>query len=97
MANVVWKWPLAISGGVQELTVPAGTQFLHVDFQGNNLCLWGLCDPSEPSVVRQIKVLLTGQDDDGAASSDFVGTAQAVLKYRYATERVVVHVFEIKP
>ena len=79
VSKTVWKFPLTVTD-VQEVLMPTGAQFLHVDVQVPNayereFTLWALVDPQAPKVARRIVVVGTGNPaPDDADGAEFVGT-----------------------
>jgi hypothetical protein len=70
----VWKWKLEVTDR-QTLTMPVGVQLLDVQMQGNDCCLWALCDESADLEPRRIAIYGTGNpmpDDPGK----YIGTFQ---------------------
>lgn len=57
--SVVYNLTLAIRDR-QELHVPLGAQFLHVQEQNGRICIWYKCDPTKLNVVRTILIVGTG-------------------------------------
>ena len=80
----IWKWPLRIVDR-QTITAPGGTRFLHVEYQGYDLCLWGEVDPRNPNKVVQIYIVSTGQLFNENAA--YIGTALT------PDDRLVWHVY----
>jgi hypothetical protein len=72
MAKTIWKSVLKPQD-IQVIGVPVGAEILCAKEQHNEICVWFLCDPSEPKVTRQIAIVGTGHPapDDGR----YLGTA----------------------
>lgn len=70
--SVVWKEVLKVAD-VQELTVPAGTEFLCAHEQNEQICVWFRCDPSQSVETRKVAIVGTGNPapDDGR----YIGSA----------------------
>lgn len=41
-------------------TLPSGARVLSVRAQGDNICIWYLCDPAKPPVARTFRAFGTG-------------------------------------
>lgn len=62
----IWKFPIAL--GPVELNLPEDAHMLTVQAQGEQVCLWALCDPTKDLKVRQLVTYGTGHSiniDDG--------------------------------
>ena len=59
MAKSIWKIALAIEDS-QDVRVPIGAEFLCVQVQREELCLWALVDPLAGYEKRRIYVYGTG-------------------------------------
>ena len=56
----IWKEVLTM-GRHQTLSLPSGAKILDVQMQGNDRCLWFLCNTEAPHELRQIAIYLTGE------------------------------------
>jgi len=56
----IWKEVLTM-GRHQTLSLPSGAKILDVQMQGNDRCLWFLCNTEAPREFRQIAIYLTGE------------------------------------
>ena len=64
--NVVWKFPLRLSGGAaQPIEMPAGATVVLVAMQDDDPTLWVRCDPRAPRTRREFRVVGTGHTFDG--------------------------------
>jgi hypothetical protein len=84
----VWKFPLRLGAGSQQVRMPGGAQLLSVQLQGGEPMLWALCDERAPSVSRQLWAYGTGEAM--VRAWPFVATLQigsAVLHYFDLGER----------
>jgi hypothetical protein len=61
MAQQVWKYPLALNRQ-QMLALPAGSQILSIQYQGDELVLWALVDAGGGNRMerRNISIFGTG-------------------------------------
>lgn len=82
----IWKAQLAALD-VQEIETPKGAEFLCAREQGNEICVWFLCEPNAPREKRMIAVVGTGHPapDDGS----YLGTASL------DGGSLIFHVFEV--
>ncbi len=55
----ILKWRLRVTDN-QSLMMPAGAKVLDVQMQGDNCCLWALCDEREPKEQRYFAIYGTG-------------------------------------
>lgn len=74
MNTVIWKYELNITD-LQSISIPAEPQFLSVQFQRDNLCLWVMVDPKKQKEIFDIEIIGTGNP---APYHDrvYIGTAQ---------------------
>lgn len=72
MSRVVWKFPLPVSDPVR-VPMPVGAAVLHVGAQGDQACLWALCDPAASLEDRLFYVRTTGQRLD-VREAPYLGT-----------------------
>jgi hypothetical protein len=73
--EVIWKFKVDVleTGGMTEM--PKGANVISVGVQGDDITVWAMVDPGAPLVIRDIKVMGTG--DPQAVSCcgyAFVGT-----------------------
>lgn len=83
----IWKWSLVI-GGQQTLMMPAGAKLLDVQMQGDDLCVWAMCDENAPPEPRHLAIYGTGHslpDHPG----EYIGTFQV------SDLGLVFHLFEV--
>jgi len=59
--KTIWKFPLELKG-VQNLSLPCGSEVLHVAIQNQEIFLWALVDTSMPSERREIEMIGTGNE-----------------------------------
>jgi hypothetical protein len=69
----VWKFSLGATV-LQSVEMPQGAQILHVDAQGDHLCLWALVRPNEEREKRMFRIVGTGYEEI-TGSSRYIGTA----------------------
>lgn len=74
MTNKIWKQELRIVD-TQEIEVPGGARFLCAREQGDQVCVWFLCDPSAARVKRTIHVCGTGHNAREYSHAEYIGTA----------------------
>lgn len=55
----IWKWKLKITDH-QIINVPADAEFLDVQMQGDDCCIWYACDESAPLRPRSIAIYGAG-------------------------------------
>jgi hypothetical protein len=60
--NVVFKYPLALRGGRQNMLMPVGAEVLHVHAQDERPTLWALVNTTAAPVARIFVVCATGED-----------------------------------
>lgn len=58
--KTIWKFPFSIEEFIG-LRMPANATLLHVDVQNGTPCLWAVVNPDEPMVLRNLRVIATGQ------------------------------------
>lgn len=89
-ARKVFKYPLSIQSGIQQLMLPRGAAVLHVGQQEGGLQLWALCAPAAPLEKRHFIVAGTGWLLHFTATpQSYLGTVQS--------DSYVWHVFEVWP
>ena len=69
---IIWKYELAITE-LQLIDVSIDAEFLSVDNQRGQLCLWIMLDPLQKTHRRRIEVFGTGHEMD-LAKRKFIGT-----------------------
>jgi len=86
---VIWKFPLTINSH-QIKEMPYNTKILSVGLAGGEVCIWGLCNPTEVIEKRHFRVIATGEDIKTTLllSGKFIGTV--------VDEPFVWHIFELK-
>lgn len=77
-----------LSAAKTSYLVPDGAEVLCVQVQGEDACIWYLCDPKQPLTSRTIIILGTGHEVDEKALGRYLGTFQLM------EGRLVLHVFE---
>lgn len=69
----IWKYTLSPGMAVQ---MPRGARVLHAAGQGDELCVWALCDIEEPPEARYFDVYGTGHPCPSPERlGSYVGTA----------------------
>ena len=74
----IWKYKLTVAD-TQYIAIPRGGQFLSVQMQGQDLCVWVLFNRAEPRVDRRaVHVIGTGNPipDGLLRGTAFLGTVQ---------------------
>lgn len=74
MTNTIYKYPLQLKSGAQEVSMPDGAEILHVADQGGHPTIWALVDTEAKEVVRAFGVFGTGHP---CPDHDYIGTAHA--------------------
>jgi hypothetical protein len=83
--RAVWKFPLMLQDS-QSVYMPTNADLLTVQMQGEQICLWALCEPENGMSPRIILIHGTGNpigDIEG-----YIGTVQML------GGKLVFHVFE---
>lgn len=85
----IWKYKLTPAG---VLRIPEGAQFLHIQAQGDDICLWFLVDTTKICEDRSFKIIGTGWPieelaEESSESLKYVGTVHLV-------SGLVFHLFE---
>lgn len=75
MPKRIWKFKLMVTDR-QVVEMPKWSDPLFVQYQSGDLCLWALCDPSEPTVSRLIRIVGTGHDSPDSRNG-YIGTTQS--------------------
>lgn len=73
--RTVYKYQLQIED-LQEISVPAGAQFLSVQYQRGVLTLWVLVNPENAHANVMIEIIGTGNPADDYPRT-YIGTAQS--------------------
>lgn len=82
----VWKYPVRIDNGDQELQVPRKVEWLTAQMQHGQICLWALVDPKAPMATRRVRVVGTGHPTVPDEGASYIGTVQV--------SPLVFHVFD---
>ncbi len=90
-SHSVWKYTLNEGNAITRLTMPKGARVLTAAWQGRDLCIWALVDPSEPRETRRFVVHVTGGQIEDVASLAYVGTVHS----NDGGSPLVLHVFEV--
>jgi hypothetical protein len=56
----VWKFVLQVAADYQAVNMPAGAQIVHVDAQGDDLCMWAIVDANAEREERRFTIVGTG-------------------------------------
>lgn len=95
MKTAIWKFPLEVTGS-QKILMPVGSQILSVQFQGEQLCLWALCQPVDSGATKRLKTITIAGTGNPVPDGQmrFIDTVQQkVLGSIGAT--YVWHIFEV--
>ena len=84
----VWKFRLVMTD-VQSVQMPMGAEILTVQMQGEQCCLWALCEPENVTHSRTILIHGTGHPVGDIAR--YIGSVQMM------GGALVFHVFEGQP
>jgi len=86
---IIWKKKLDEKLIFQTIDVPSGSKFLTAAMQGENLCLWILCDKNAPTTRREIAIYATGEllDND---PGEYIST------FQLEGGDFIYHVFDVK-
>ncbi len=82
--KTIFKYPLAVTD-IQVLKLPKNTDVFSAQFQGDQLCVWGLVDTEAELEDREFRIFGTGQPFEVSGKFRFVDTAQQ--------ESLVWHIF----
>ena len=84
----VWKFPVAMTD-IQSVDMPMGAEILTAQMQGEQCCLWALCEPQNAKRLRTILIHGTGHPVGDIAR--YIGSVQMM------DNALVFHVFEGQP
>jgi hypothetical protein len=70
--QTIWKFPLAVTDGVQTIEMPKNARIVHVDAQFGAPCLWASVDSNRPKQRRNFVIYGTG--DEITAIGPYIGT-----------------------
>lgn len=92
--TVVYKFILNAYITREEVFLPIGSKIISCDFQGKDLVMWYICDPTKPlSDEKKLLIIRTGQEfpeDTNPCRLRFIGTAYD----RELDMPFVIHLFE---
>ena len=71
--KTIWKFPLQVTDE-QSVMMPAGSQPLTVQIQGEQVCLWALVNPDAEKEDRTVQIFGTGHPVKVAG--DYISTFQ---------------------
>jgi len=83
----IWKCKLKVTDE-QVVELPDGAKFLDVQMQGEDCCIWTLCDETAPPKSRGIAIYGTGNP-----MPEYPG--EYIATFQMAGGALVFHVFEI--
>ena len=75
MTRRVYKYPIAITDGDQDIATNGEAAVRHIAMQGDTLCAWIECEPDEPASNVTLRVHGTGHPIEDGYS--WRGTTQA--------------------
>lgn len=84
----IWKFPLRVTDVQHVIDMPVGAKLLDVQMQGDDCCMWALCNEHAPKELRRIAIYGTGNpipDDPG----EYVAT------FQMRGGSLVFHVFDL--
>lgn len=85
----IWKFPVLVTDA-QVVIMPRGAQFLTLQVQNEEPCLWAMVDPELPKEKRYLLTIGTGSNFPPVIDK-YVGT------YQLDGGALVFHVFESGP
>ena len=85
--NVIWKFEL--SPGETTIHTPGNWKPLHVDKQGESVCLWALVEPDKPMTNKTFVTISIGEPFH-SFDLEYIGTVTGL------SEWLVFHVFQIE-
>ena len=69
----IWKFPIKVTDE-QHISIPKYPEFLSVQFQGDELCIWAVVEPENEKKKHRIRVVGTGHPlPEGCI---YIGTVQ---------------------
>lgn len=83
----IWKWQIEVIDQ-QTVMMPAGAKLLDVQVQGDECCVWALCDPDAEKEPRHLAIYGTGNP-----MPDEVG--EYVATFQMYDGALVFHAFEV--
>ena len=84
--KTIWKYRLELTD-TQTIEVPEGFQFLTVQVQGGETCLWALVNPDQPKQKINVSIYGTGNPIESTGGEEYIGT------YQHIGGAFVIHVF----
>jgi hypothetical protein len=76
MKSSIWKFPLETEDE-QIINVPVGAEFLSVQVQHGQPCIWAKVNPQENVIVRaKVVIIGTGHPANASDNMQFIGTYQ---------------------
>ena len=73
--KTIFKYPLSVTD-TQVLKMPKNADVFSAQFQGNQLCVWGLVDTEAELEDREFRIFGTGHPFEVSGKFRFVDTAQ---------------------
>ena len=87
MRRVIWKYPLTARAAFT-LEMPEGRfEFLSVQMQNGEPCMWALVNPTQRKVPHAFRVVPTGEEFEKTDNLHYLGTFQPL-------NGLVFHLFE---
>ena len=92
MTKVILKFEISLQGDVvdQKVLIPKEAQFLTVQTQRNNICMWFLCDPTAEKEEISFFICVTGLHIYNPPGY-YLGSVQN------AAQTIIFHVFSKTP
>lgn len=69
----IYKYPLEVAGGWQEVVIPCNARIVHVDVQYSKICLWALVETMNETEIRTFTIKGTGQS---IGNDSYIGSVQ---------------------
>ncbi len=87
--STIWKFSLHDGCALETLTLPRAAIAVSAAWQGRDLCVWFMLDPSAPTVTRRFRVVVTGAEIIGPHAH------VATLHSNDGGSPLVLHVLEV--
>lgn len=73
MGYTIWKEELG-AVGVQEISIPQGSEILCLREQHGHPCIWFRCDPSADKEKKTVTIVGTGHNAPSPEEAKYLGT-----------------------
>lgn len=94
MKKSMFKFVL-LATALQGVTMPKGSEILHAEEQGEEICLWALCPQTTETEKRRIAVLPTGTTDVPEEVGANIDAAHFIGTVLIRTKGLVFHLFDV--